>query len=515
MKAFFRAVTLQGAALWVFQGMGRFLCLGLFLLLVIPAAVPCRADELGDLVTLAFSNSPALRAAREGSRQADAARAAADGFLDPQTTATAGRLSGNAATPLLAAPLGIPAADAYGAAAAVEVPFRPGVYAGVGISEQYLSHPADGSDSGFRTLIGAQIRIPLLQDRGLSLWQENKARLQELQAAAEARLLETHQSVRHAVELAYISYLTEVANAATAGAATDRAAQLLKEAEELVRLQVVPEYQLAPARLELALRREEIEAARQAIDTARLRLEQVLGIAVPAPLIPHARTLVTRATDLHLPAVPSAALAVAARGALREIEALSSAAAAETRTLENRLRPELGLSLRGVWMADEAASRTADGQLAAGEESSAAAVLVWTRPWSQTGAKARLRESQAREAQLAALRHELRNRLTADLAAARREFSGAGERLREITAAVEQASRTLEAEAERFRLGEGRSRNVLDAQNDLTKAYRLRNAIVAALLKGHADFMYASGYTIDHNQAVKTPPTGGEADGHQ
>lgn len=515
MKAFIRAAPLLGTALWGFSGVGFFRFLGVFIICACPASRPCCADELNDLITLAFSNSPALQAARQGSWQAGAAREAAHEFTDPITTATAGRMTGNAATPLLASPLGIPAADAYGASAAVELPFRPGVYAGVGIAEQYVSHSSDRFDSGYRTLIGAQIRIPLLQDRGFSLWRENKARLKELQGAAEARWLETHQAVRHAVELAYIAYLVEVANGATSGSATDRAAQLLKEAEELVRLQMVPEYQLAPARLELALRREEIHATRQAIDTARLRLEQVLGTNAPAGLTPHAATLTTRAADSRLPAIPVTALSTPARGALREIEALAAAAAAETRALEDRLRPELGLSLRGVWVADEAASQNGDGQLVADEESSAAAVLVWTRPWSQTGAKARLRESHAREAQLAAIRHEVDNRLTADLATARREFIGAGERLKEISIAVEQASRTLEAEAERFRLGEGRSRNVLDAQNDLTKAYRSRNAIAGALLKSHSDFMYASGYTLDNKPAAGVPAQGGKSDGHR
>lgn len=515
MKALIRAAPRPGTALQNFLWGGFYRSLGVFILCACPTSRPCCADELSDLITLAFSNSPALQAAREGSRKAGAAREAAREFTDPVTTATAGRMTGNAVAPLLAAPLGIPAADTYGASAAVERPFQPGVYAGVGIAEQYLSNPDSGLDSGYRTLVGGQIRIPLLQDRGFSLWRENKARLKELQGAAEARLMETHQAVRHAVELAYITYLVELANGATSGSATDRAAQLLKEAEELVRLQVVPEYQLAPARLELALRREESHATRQAIDTARLRLEQVLGTNAPAPLTTQATALMVRTAGIRLLTPPDSAFSIAARGALREIDSLAAAAASETRTLEDRLRPELGLSLRGVWVADEASSESGDDQRVVGEESSAAAVLVWTRPWSQTGAKARLRESKAREAQLAAVRHEVGNQLTADLAAAQREFIGAGERLKEITLAVEQASQTLESEAERFRLGEGRSRNVLDAQNDLTKAYRSRNAIAGALLKSHSDFMYAAGYPLDAHQASGDPAQGGRADGHR
>ncbi len=479
----------------------------LVLCLSLLGSVVSRADELDELITLAFSNSPTLQAAREGARQAEAARDASDEFLDPHTTATAGRMSGDAATPLVAAPAGLPAADAYGTAAALESPIRPGIYAGIGVSEQYRVNPAEGVHSGYQTLIGAQLRIPLLQDRGFNQWRQKQARLRELQTAAEARLTEARQSVRHAVELAYITYLLEIANAATTVSATERAQQLLKEAEELVRLKVVPEYQLAPARLELALRREEFCAANQAIDTARLRLIQVLGVTPPTPLTSLPGALTDRATGLHLPEIPASGSSFATRGAMREITALSAAAAAETRTLADQLRPDLGLSLRGVWTTEDSSSD------ASGGESSAAAVLVWTRPWSQTGPRARLRESHAREAQLTEVQRELQNQLTADLTAAQREFKGAGERLKEISIAVEQARRTLEAEMERFRLGEGRSRNVLDAQNDLTKAYQTRNTIGAALLKGYSDFMFATGYQPDNNRAAVAPPPGGTTGG--
>jgi outer membrane protein TolC len=473
------------------------------------APLASRADELAELITLAFSNSPTLSAANEGSRQAEAALDATGEFLDSRTLAAAGRMSGSAATPMIAAPAGLPGADAYGVAAGVEVPIRPGLYAGAGVSEQYLVNPADGSDSGYHTLVGAQLRIPLLQDRGFSLWRHTQSRVKELQTAADAHLTETRQAVRHAVEQTYFTYLTEVANATTSQSATDRAQKLLNEAEELVRLKVVPEYQLAPARLELALRREEFCASLQAIDTARLRLIQVLGITPATLLTTNSLALTDRAANLTLPPIPAATHSFSSRGAIREIEALAAAAAAETRSLDDRLRPELGLSLRGVWATDDSSALSSDGK------SSAAAVLVWTRPWSQTGPRARLRESQARETQLAEVLRELQNRLTADLAAAQRDFSGAGERLKEITVAVEQARRTLEAEAERFQLGEGRSRNVLDAQNDLTKAYRSRNAVVAALLKGHSDFMYASGYQTDNNAPAAAPPAGGNPGGHQ
>jgi outer membrane protein TolC len=480
------------------------------------AATAGRADELDDLVSLAISNSPLLQAAREAVGQTVAAREAAEEFLDPSTTAAGGRTGGDVGAPLLAAPAGLPSADAYGAAASVEVPLHPGIYAGVGASEQFLIHPPGTYDRVYRTMVGAQVRIPLLQDRGFSLWKQDRARLAGLRDAAAARLLETRQAVRHAVEQAYIDYLEAIANDATSLSATDRAVQLLREAEELVRLKVVPEYQLAPGRLEVALRREEARAAAQAIDTARLRLVQVLGGVAPAALTTNAGVLLERAAGAQLPAVPVFARALAARGAARELEALGLAAAAGTRALDDRLRPDLALAVRGVWQVEDPTTPPGDGMvLEGGDEASAAAVLVWTRPWHQTGPRARRRESLARETELAQLRRAMRNGLAADLAAAHREFTGARQRFEEITAAVEQARRALEAEAERFRLGDGRSRNVLDAQNDLTKTYRTRNAIMAALLRGHSDFLYAAGYNPDDSRAASVPPLGDDDGGYR
>jgi outer membrane protein TolC len=474
-----------------------------------------RADELDALVRLAFSNSPVIKATRERVLQAEAAHEASDEFFDAGTRATAGRTSGDYAPPLLSSPSGLPPADAYGASAAVEVPVQPGLYAGVGVSEQYLMNPSADRNHVTRTLIGAQIRIPLLQDRGFYLWKQDRARLAGLQEAAGARLTEAHQSVRHAVEQAYIAYLEGLANGATSAAATERSQQLLKEAEELVRLKVVPEYQLAPARLELALRHEEARAFQQTLDTARLRLIQVLGRVEPAALTTNVQELVERAARARLPAEPAMDRAVASRGTVRELDALASAAAAESRALADRLSPDLALTLRGTWETDESSSASGDGALADGESTSTAALLVWTHPFRQTGPRARLRESKARETELVELYREVRDRLATDLLAAYRDFSGARDRLEQINMAVEQARHTLEAEAERFRLGEGRSRNVLDAQNDLTKAYRARTAIVAALLRRHSDYLYAAGYNPDDSQAAGVPPLGDSDRGYQ
>jgi outer membrane protein TolC len=229
----------------------------------------------------------------------------------------------------------------------------------------------------------------------------------------------------------------------------------------------------------------------------------------PATLTTNAGVLIERAAGAALPAVPAVERALAARGTALELDALALAAAAVSRGQADRLRPHLELAVRGAWQADDGSSAQDNGVVIEGDdEASAAALLVWTRPWHQTGARARQREARAREAELAELHREVQTRLAADLAAAHREFTGARERLAEVSAAVEQARLALEAEAERFRLGDGRSRNVLDAQNDLTKTHRTRNAIMAALLRGQSDYLFAAGYNAEDSRAAGVPPLG-------
>ena len=69
--------------------------------LIFLVSAASHADELDGLITLAYSNSPTLQAAREGTRQAEAAHDATAEFFDPHTTATAGRMSGNNTPPIL------------------------------------------------------------------------------------------------------------------------------------------------------------------------------------------------------------------------------------------------------------------------------------------------------------------------------------------------------------------------------------------------------------------------------
>ena len=71
----------------------------------------------------------------------------------------------------------------------------------------------------------------------------------------------------------------------------------------------------------------------------------------------------------------------------------------------------------------------------------------------------------------------------------------------------------LDAERDRFRLGEGRSRQVLDAQKDLTKAMQRQNQNAASLLRTVSDYEYATGYSAA-NRTPAAPPERSEHMAH-
>lgn len=99
--------------------------------------------------------------------------------------------------------------------------------------------------------------------------------------------------------------------------------------------------------------------------------------------------------------------------------------------------------------------------------------------------------------ELLALALEAERTALTEAEVARREYDAAGERLRWIGAAADSARAALAAEEERFRLGEGTSRHVLDAQKDLTDVLKRRNEILADALRARARYRAACGATGD------------------
>ncbi len=113
--------------------------------------------------------------------------------------------------------------------------------------------------------------------------------------------------------------------------------------------------------------------------------------------------------------------------------------------------------------------------------------------------KARVKAHQARIEELREQLKEIELHIRAESKEARIQFEKARERFELVSSAVEAAGKTLNAEKERFRLGEGRSRNVLDAQRDMTQAIQRQMRIAADLLRAKALFAFATGYAFENH----------------
>ncbi|MCA1809669.1 MAG: TolC family protein [Lentisphaerae bacterium] len=447
-------------------------------------------DDLSSLVATAMEWNPRVRIAEQQLEQAAAERAELRGFFDPRLTAGAEHLDsvGGRREALLRA----------GAAA----PVLPGVYLDAVLEERLLDQTGDIQDNDYENLIQSTARLrvnaPLLQDRGWRQW-----KLADLSAAhayemALGRLLAVKQEVRREVERQYLALVEAQALELVVQAATMRSARLLEEAEIMVGLQVLPEYQLYATRASLALRREDEASARQSCEIQRLQLLELLA----APTVPEmqpldAEALLEWAKRLDLPEVYSAAGYLYQRGSYARILAQIESVRAARDLESDRLRSNLGLVLEATLQGEDPDSPIATGRYLSERNFGVMAGVVWSRPWGYRAERARVR---IQEALLREQHEDLRQveeRVRTELAVAHQRFSTARERLRLVVDAAEASRRALESEDERFRLGEGRSRNVLDAQKDLTDTQKRQIVAALELLRAFCEFNYSSGYMLD------------------
>jgi outer membrane protein TolC len=464
------------------------------------AAEGAASNELAGLVRTALTNSPAVRAAHERLAQAESRAAEVDAFLDPQLSAGAGWAEGTPDTPGIPASLGLPN-DAMVAQGSITLPVPPGAYVGVGAAERFLNR-LDGYepiDQLYQTVVGARVRVPLLQDRGFSRWkaQGSVAAAGVRQAAAD--LLATEQALRHDVELRYIAAQEALAGHRIAVESTQRFKALLDEASELIRLKVVPAYQVEPARLEWNLGREEEAAALEQYQINLRRLAETVALDAPPVLDASPRLLLDLAAA-PLPAAATNPVALEARGEHASLLQQRDGLNGELRLAREALQSDLALEIGGTWTGEDPDQPLGTEAITVSDRLGAQAMLVWKRPWGFQAADRQQERLLARGRELDANLGSLRIRLEADQAAALTALQSGLARLQYVSDAVEAARHALDAERERFRLGEGRSRQVLDAQKDLTKAMQRQVAIAAALLRARSDGLYAAGY-----------PEGGEA----
>ncbi len=482
-----------------------------------PAAVPAvfsspaawRAFQAARL-----SAHPLVIAAQRRVDQARQARAAADAAFDTRLTASAGAGSWPRAVPgsSFGSVLG---GSRAGLEAGLERAVLPGAVLAAGVAGRRLAEAESGDEDLYRSLAGVQVRVPLLRDRGLARWRWESRQAEALAAAAAARLDGVLQQLRFDSDSALVDLLQAEADLAAYRGAAGRVARLQAEAEQLVALNVVPEYQLFPARLQASLSAEQVAAAEQQCLEVRARLAALLG-PLPGEGEAGGQALLEWATpDGGSP--PTLEAALAHRATAAELVALIAAAREAEGAAGDALRPDLSAVLAGTWQGGEServwASESSADDGAFGYE----AALVLSVPLERRAERAARTAAGARTAELVALLDQERRQAVRELDTAQAAVRQAGARLALVGAAVENATRAMQAEAERFRLGEGRSRNVLDAQKDLTDAELRQHAAAGALLRARAALAFAAGYANeppapDETVFVDGRPEGGSRD---
>lgn len=422
-------------------------------------------------------------------------KATEEQFRSPALTASAGRTEDPTGAPRTSFTGSIDANSTY-AGAGVEAPLLSGVYGGVGA---YVSQDATGTheDDSTETGFGASLRIPLLQDRAFALNEIEVRQLsfeeQQKFYTAQGELLDISTDIVKQ----YAQWLFSVADAQEVEKALNRAEKLLEQSTERVRLKDLAQYQIYPARYEATLRREQLESARQAIHTQAASLAESLGLVslpdvqpeAPDALLQWAYALVK--TDIE--ALSAVDVTNASPAVLTARAAADAAGAAASLTAE-QMRDELDLNLAVGWRSEEVAD--------SGNEFGYTVSLLYKRNLDKSGDEAR---AAAKEADAAALRADYENALlTAQVAREKKliEFRNSCGRLLMARDAVLAAAEVLEAENDRFALGDGSSRNVLDAQQDLTSATRRHLAVAGEVIAAMAELHRVVGAMPDTGLAA-------------
>jgi outer membrane protein TolC len=449
----------------------------------LPGLTACLDEAMRSNPRIVAAQSEALAALRD----ADAARLS---FRAPTLSASAGQVEEPIETPFGSMGFFVPQ-NALSAQLGVEAPLAAGVYGAAG-ARQMTHRTAGEADGDDLATAGARLRIPLWRDRG---FHENRLEVDSLSAESRAQAAAAHASVLDelsGVALAYAQLLFQAADAMEVARALERAEALAKETADRAELQDVAEYHLFPARYEVAVRREELAGSKGRITTALDDLSGAVGRFLPREALSDDLTAAGAVLDAWAQdaAVSEAAgmLSAAAVENIPEVFAARESARSKRSaalSVHERDKPSLDVLLGMGW--GSRPDEDVDRDVGYG------AAVVFSTPLSRDGVQAKIEAAEARadaaraDADAAEFSARVRH------AQAVSSFTNACSRLAMAEDSVTQARFALEAENARFSIGDGSSRNVLDAQKDLTNATRRKLAVAFEVVASFLELRRSSG----------------------
>ena len=450
----------------------------------------------------ALETHPAIAAAKARETAALRKAGALDiSFKTPILSASAGYAGGPDDMPGISLTRAA-AQDSISFAAGVEAPVAKGIYAGAGAAQRFLT---DSPDADAQTALGVRLRIPLMKDfkHALNEGEVSKLRAEALVAAAESAKIRA--TLSRDIFLAWNIALRSAADADAVARAEQRAEKLLEETSERARFQDVAGYQVFPAQYEVALRKEELLDARQSTIARLETLKEHLGLssATGAVIVSRSATnavfTAANAVILHRDLAFSAADTLSASPAYLSAIAKLAASKAALQTIVEGAKDSLDFSAGAGFRGETDSGVIGTDDIITQNTAIFEIGITYRRSLGRSGADAEIAatkaEVEACEADVAATKNEV----LAALARAQTGFAGACARLSLALEAIERASAALSAEESRFNLGEGTSRNVLDAQKDLTNATRRGISVAGSVVDSFVELLYSAG--IDPQQA--------------
>lgn len=447
----------------------------------------------------AASAHPSVSAARLREASAGARAEGLDlAFRSPALVVASGYAQGPDDVPGIS--LGrIAPSDAVTFEGGVEAPVGGGVYVGAGAAERRLVE-TDFGDGLVQTAVGARLRIPLLRDAGYGLHRHAFAQRRALALRRRGERLQAEHAVARAGLLALTDHIQGLADLKAVENAARRAERLCEQTTERARMQDVAAYQVFPTLYEVALRREEVLEARQIVqsrlETLRERLGlHVAGAVVPVPVSEGTNDIVAIAQAI----VRAGPVVFNADDVLRRHPSCLIAAAAveeaiaALRLVEEQAKDSLDITAGAGWRGESESGVFGGDSLTTSESALVEIGIAWRRPLDRRGSSSEIAAAKAELEAALADAVGVENDVLAALARAQAEFMGAAGRLSLAAEAIEEAGKTLASEEQRFNLGEGTSRNVLDAQKDLTAAVRRGIVVARSVVNALVELCHAAG----------------------
>ena len=457
----------------------------------------CLGNPLGELLRLASERHPVLLAERAVVEQAFRSHEELAEYLDPVLYGAAGGATRIRDLPI--APVGydtVSMGNVLEGQAGVRIPLESvGAVVSAGGAFRRWFSPEAPYDSQYQHLLGVNLQVPLGQDRGFALYGHRRAAALASCSAAVHRLQQAEQQVRREVEAAYIRLCVAEADCLVWGDATERFRRLHQEAGQLAELKAIPQYQVQTALRELQGGLADEAAAHQGRESAALALGQAMGLREPQ----QARACTSEElleAALALPSweEPTVAAALERRGSYLALKDEGRVVESEAALEAERRKDQVTLQAGVTWQGDSSSAPLASYRESTDHHWGGGGLLVWSRPLDYTGPEAALARLESRRREVSSRLEAKAVEIVGEIRGAQLRLEGARRRLSLVREGVQAARKTLEAEQERFRLGESTSAIVLDAQKELNNILLRQNATAAELLLAYSELQYALGY---------------------